>query len=87
MVDVFIPSALRRLTGGAARVPANGRTVGELVADLDAQFPGLRDRLCEGDRLRPGLAVVVGAAVEPRGLLAEVPDGAEVHFVQAVGGG
>lgn len=87
MATVFIPSALRRWTGGADRVEACGATVRDIIAELEARYPGLQPRLCEDDRLRPGLAVVVGTSIAAGGLLAEVPEGAEVHFVQAVGGG
>jgi molybdopterin synthase sulfur carrier subunit len=87
MVTVFIPSALRRLTNGAARVEARGRTVRALIDDLDSRFPGLRQRLSEDGRLKPGLAVVVGTSIQAAGLLADVPEDAEVHFVPAVGGG
>ena len=87
MPTVFIPSPLRRLTGGAARVDATGRTVRALIDDLESRFPGLRARLCEDGRLKAGLSVVVGTSIQAAGLLAEVPEDAEVHFVQAVGGG
>ena len=87
MATVFIPTALRRWSGGAAQVEARGGTVRDIIVDLERQHPGLQSRLCEGDRLKPGLAVVVGTSVAAAGLLADVPAGAEVHFVQAVGGG
>lgn len=87
MATVFIPSALRRLTGGVDRVEARGRNVRDVIAALETQFPGLQQRLCEGDRLKPGLSVVVGTSIAGGGLLAEVPENAEVHFVQAIGGG
>src|SRR6185436_513862 len=87
MTTVFIPSALRRWTGGADRVEAHGRSVREIIADLESQHPGLQSRLCDGDRLKPGLSVVVGTSIAAAGLLADVPVGAEVHFVPMVGGG
>jgi len=87
MATVFIPGPWLKLTGGAAQLTARGRTVREIIAELDATFPGLQARLCDGDRLTPGLAVVVGTSIAAGGLLAEVPAEAEVHFVQAVGGG
>ena len=87
MPTVFIPSPLRRWTNGAATVEASGETVRALIDDLESRFPGLRERLCEGDRLKPGLAVVVGTSVSSSGLMTKVPQDAEIHFVQAVGGG
>lgn len=87
MIRVFLPSGLRRLAGGNSELAARGETVRDIIADLDRQFSGLRDRLCDGDRLKPGLSVVVGSTFASAGLLQPVPDGSEVHFLPSVGGG
>ena len=87
MIRVFLPSALRRLAGGREELAASGDTVREIIDDLDRQFPGLRDRLCDGDRVKPGLSVVVGSTFASAGLLQPVPEGSEVHFLPSVGGG
>lgn len=87
MITVYVPPQLRSLTGGAVHVPATGTNVRQIIADLDARFPGLRDRLCDGDTLRTGLTVAVGGTVSSLGLLQKVTDGSEVHFLPAVGGG
>jgi molybdopterin synthase sulfur carrier subunit len=47
MAQVRIPTPLRKYTGGAEAVQADGATVGALVADLDKRHPGLRDRICD----------------------------------------
>ena len=87
MVTVFVPPLLRELTGGADRVEVAGSSVRQIVAALDARFPGVGSRLCAGDELRPGLAVAVNGTVSSVGLLQKVPEGAEVHFLPAIGGG
>ncbi len=87
MPAVWIPALLRSLTSGQDRVAASGDTLGELIADLDSRHPGLRDRLCAGANLRPGLAAVIDGDVARLGLEQPVADAKEVHFVQAIGGG
>lgn len=87
MVKVFIPPLLRDAAGGQAVAELAGATVRQLVAALEARHPGIRDRLCAGEQLRPGLAVAVNGAVSSLGLMQQVPDGAEVHFLPAIGGG
>lgn len=87
MVTVWIPSLLRPLTGGQRQVTATGATVGALIDSLDAAYPGLRARLCDGDRLRPGIAIVIGQETGSRGLLDPVQPNSEVHIVPAISGG
>jgi len=47
MVQVRIPTPLRKYTAGAEAVQAEGATVAALVADLDKRHPGIRDRICD----------------------------------------
>jgi molybdopterin synthase sulfur carrier subunit len=87
MPIVFIPSPLRDLTGGVGEIAVEGSTVGELIDALENRFPGLRDRLCRGDSLAPGLQVSIDHMMTRRGLLAKVQPESEVHFLPVIGGG
>ncbi len=49
MATVRIPTPLRRFTNGADEVKAMGATVAQIIADLDRNYVGMRDRLCEKD--------------------------------------
>jgi molybdopterin synthase sulfur carrier subunit len=86
-VTVWIPAQLRSLTNGQEMVRVIGGTVREVIAALDHLYPGIKARLCDGDALRPGLAVAVGTQIATLGLLQPVPEGSEVHFLPAVAGG
>ena len=86
-VTVWIPSLLRDLTGGRATVRVDGQTVRQVIAALDRLYPGIKQRLCDGDTLRPGIAVAVDTQLAPLGLLQPVYAGGEVHFLPAVSGG
>src|SRR6185369_12531033 len=68
MPVVWIPALLRSITDGQDRVSASGATLADIIADLDAQYPGMRERLCEGAHLRPGLAAVIDGDVARSGL-------------------
>jgi len=87
MARVFIPSQLRELTGGQAEVAAVGPTVRSLVEDLERQFPGLAERLCQGDSLAPNLQVSIDGTFSRRGLEARVQPDSEIHFLPVFGGG
>jgi molybdopterin synthase sulfur carrier subunit len=47
MAQVRIPTPLRKYTGGAEAVQADGATVAAIVADLDKRHPGIRERICD----------------------------------------
>jgi molybdopterin synthase sulfur carrier subunit len=87
MPTVWIPSLLRPLAGGRSSVNVAGSTVGQVVDALDKLFPGIRDRLCAGAALRPGMSVVVDGHVSTLGLLQPVSENSEIHFLPAIGGG
>jgi molybdopterin synthase sulfur carrier subunit len=87
MAVVFIPKPMRHLTGGKAEVTAPGCTVGEVVNALDHQYQGVRQRLCRGDALAPGLQVSIDHVMTTRGLRAVVGPESEIHFLPAIGGG
>lgn len=87
MATVWIPALIRPLTGGQASVQADGATVLAVIDDLETRFPGLRARLVEGDRLKPGLAVVVDGETGRLKLRQPVAETSEVHFVAGLSGG
>jgi molybdopterin synthase sulfur carrier subunit len=86
-VRVIIPSQLRGYTGGRDEVAAEGATLGDVLVDLDRQFPGFRFRVIdEQDRVRRHVLLFVGS--ERCGDLgAAIPAGAAVQIVGALSGG
>jgi molybdopterin synthase sulfur carrier subunit len=87
MPTVWIPAQLRSLTGGQQTVAVGGRTVRQVIDELDRLYPGVKDRLCEGGGLRSGIAVAIDTRMASNGLLEEVGDNSEVHFLPAISGG
>ncbi|MCI0682251.1 MAG: MoaD/ThiS family protein [Gemmataceae bacterium] len=87
MPVVWIPASLRALTDQRETIRVDGTTVREVIEQLEARFPGIKARLCEGDSLRRGLAVAIDAEVSRTGLDQTVPENSEVHFLPAIGGG
>jgi molybdopterin converting factor small subunit len=68
-------------------VEAAGATVGEVLRDLDRQFPGIRFRMVdEQDQLRRHMRLFLDRE-ETRDLRAPLPLGATLHIVQALSGG
>jgi len=84
---VWIPSLLRELTNGERSVSVGGETVGELIKNLDRLHPGIKERLCDGDRLRPSIAVIVDGSTSTLKLRQRLDEASEVHFVISISGG
>ena len=85
-MNVLIPTPLRSYTGERL-VSAQGATLAEVLADLDARYPGIRFRVIdEQDRMRPHMRFFInGKAVHD--LSASLVEGDEVGIVQALSGG
>lgn len=90
MATVYIPTPLRRVTGGQGKVAAAGRTVGEVLDNLERQFPGIREELREeGGQVRSFINVFVNGT-EMRtlqGLLTPLGPSDEVSIIPAMAGG
>ena len=85
-MKVLIPTPLRSYTQ-AREVDAHGATIGELLTDLDLQFPGLRFRMVdEQNKIRPHMRVFVnGVQSFDTGRKLRADDA--VQIVQALSGG
>ena len=46
-VTVRVPTPLRKLTGGQSEIETLGSTIGELFDNLEAQCPGIKERLMD----------------------------------------
>jgi MoaD family protein len=89
-VTVLIPTPLQKLTNGSAEVKAEGNTVGEIVNALEAQFPGIKERLCDDSgKLRRFVNVYVNSEDIRFEQNEETPvkDGDEVSIIPAIAGG
>lgn len=89
-IMVRIPTPLRRVTNGQDKVQVNGDSVGAIIGDLDSQFPGLKDRLCdEQGELRNFVNIYVNGE-DVRfldGINSATAEGDEISIVPAVAGG
>ena len=87
MARVFIPFALRKLTGGETEVRVSGGTLREVIDNLEEIYPGTKDRIVVNDAIKSGLAAVVGEQPTREGLRAKVGEDTEVHFIPNISGG
>jgi molybdopterin converting factor small subunit len=86
-VKVRIPDPLRSYTEQQKVVDADGATVAELLADLDARYPGIRFRMVdEQHRIRKHMKVFVNDE-SVRDLDTAISDRDEITIMQALSGG
>lgn len=89
-ITVRIPTPLRKLTGGADEVSAEGATIAELIDHLEKTHPGLKERLCdESGEIRRFVNIYVNDE-DVRfldGRNTSIKDGDEVSIVPAIAGG
>jgi sulfur-carrier protein len=87
MATVVIPALLRKYTDGKDRVTASGRNVGQLIDDLERQYPGLRDHIIEDGEVMASVAISIDGEMGTAGVLEPVRESSEVFILPAIGGG
>ena len=87
MATVFIPSLMQKLSDGKSRVEIEGSSVRQIVNNLDAEYPGFKERLVEDGRIKGNISVAIDGEITPLGMLEKVGENSEVHFLPAIGGG
>lgn len=89
-VTVRIPTPLRKITGEKDVVSAGGDDLAALIADLESNYPGMKDRLVdEGGEIRRFVNVFINGE-DVRfldGLGTAINTGDEISIVPAVAGG
>ena len=89
-VIVRIPTPLRRMTNGQAKVEIESADLGELVDKLNSEFPGFKDRLVdENGELRYYVSIYLNGE-DVRfldGMSTSTNEGDEISIVPAVAGG
>lgn len=89
-IKVRIPTPLRNLTNDQEVVEASGSTVAEVIENLQLQFPGLRERVCDdnGELRRFVNLYVNDEDIRFKdGKATAIQDGDELSIIPAIAGG
>jgi len=90
MIKVRIPTPLRPLTKGQGEVAAQATNIAEMIDNLNASHPGIKDRLCDDTgELRRFVNIYVNEEDIRflKGKDTSLKDGDEVSIVPAIAGG
>lgn len=89
-VRVRVPTPLRKFTQGSDEVDAQGNNVRSIVEDLEKNYPGIRDRICdENGKVRRFVNVYVnGDDIRfLQNLETKLKEGDHISIVPAIAGG
>ena len=89
-VNVRIPTPLRGMTENKETVQAQGDTVDAVIKDLQAKYPGLKERLCDDKGALRRFVNVFLNDEDIRfqdGPATKVKDGDELSIIPAIAGG
>ena len=78
---------MQELSSGEQRVNVQGNNIRQVIDNLDAAYPGFKDRLVEDGRVKPNISVAIDGEITPLGMLEKVREDSEVHFLPAISGG
>lgn len=89
MATVFVPTPLRKLTAGQSKVEVAGSSVREILANLEADYPGFEGRIFDGGEIKRFINLFVdGQEIRTlNGLDTAVGENAEVSIIPAMAGG
>ncbi len=88
-IKVRIPTPLQKLTDGKAEVECRARNITELIDALEKDYPGMKERLSDGGKVRRFINIYVNEedirfANKEETVL---KDGDSVSIVPAIAGG
>ena len=89
-IKVRIPTPLMKLTDNQSEVSAEGKTISDIINNLETQFNGIKDRICEESGSPRRFINIYINEEDIRFLEGEktvVKDGDEISIIPAIAGG
>jgi molybdopterin converting factor small subunit len=90
VVTIHIPAAFREFSGGrgsvAVELPGGG-SLRRVIDLLEAECPGIKERLMFEGGVHPSIAVFVNDEQTTQGIIQPVPEDAVIRLLPAMGGG
>ena len=90
VVKVRVPTPLMKLTDNQSEVTAEGATISEILNNLESQFAGIKERICDENGTPRRFINIYLNEEDIRFLDGEstaVKDGDEISIIPAIAGG
>ena len=81
MLQVDLSFDLQQFSSGLESLEVEASNIRELLAQLDARFPGL------GAKIEKDMAVTINGVIYQDALIEPIDDGSEIYFIPRIGGG
>ena len=89
-VSIRVPTPLRKLTGNQSEVQIEGDTVASILTNMEAAYPGIKDRLCdESGQVRRFINIYVNEEDIRflQGIETNLKQGDKIAIIPAIAGG
>ncbi len=91
-VEIHIPQSMQHKVEGKKVVnielEGNNKTIGDCIEKLLEIYPGLKDELFKGDKLRDHIEIYLNMqSTYPEEFLKKVKDGDKIHIITMLAGG
>ncbi len=89
-VKVRVPTPLMKLTNNQAEISAEGDTIADILNNLESQFAGIKERICEENGTPRRFINIYLNEEDIRFLDGEktkIKDGDEISIIPAIAGG
>lgn len=89
-ITIKIPTPMRSLTKGTGEVSVSGKTVREAINQLESQYVGIKERICDSDDNLPMFVNIYLNEEDIRSLQdldTELNDGDKIFIIAAIAGG
>jgi sulfur-carrier protein len=89
-IKVRIPTPLMKLTNNQSEVSAEGETISDIINNLENQFNGIKDRICDESGAPRRFINIYINEEDIRFLEGEktvIKDGDEISIIPAIAGG
>lgn len=89
-IKVRIPTPLQKLTNSQAEIACQATTINEMLAEIERQHPGIKERLCDAEgKLRRFVNIYVNEEDIRflQGQDTKLKDGDDISIIPAIAGG